>query len=101
MNTENFKKDFLARLGDASPFEHLLDLLPDVAFFIKDRRGRFVLNNRRATEPTAGIRRMPRLIRKRLGTVFSTARKSFACGKRAVNGRSQYLLDRSLRQPPW
>jgi len=32
------------------PFSQLLDLLPDVAFFMKDRRGRFVMHNRRGYE---------------------------------------------------
>ena len=32
------------------PFGQLLDLLPDVAFFMKDRRGRFVMHNRRGYE---------------------------------------------------
>jgi AraC-like DNA-binding protein len=31
-------------------FGQILDLLPDVAFFIKDREGRFVMNNRRGCE---------------------------------------------------
>ncbi|AKJ64383.1 AraC family transcriptional regulator [Kiritimatiella glycovorans] len=31
-------------------FHALLDLLPDVAFFMKDRKGRFVMHNRRACE---------------------------------------------------
>jgi len=31
-------------------FGQILDLLPDVAFFMKDRKGRFVMNNRRGCE---------------------------------------------------
>jgi AraC-like DNA-binding protein len=50
MNTERFRKAFLRRVGDLRPFQQLLDLLPDVAFFMKDRRGRFVMHNRRACE---------------------------------------------------
>lgn len=50
MNTERFRRDFLSRIGDAGPFRQLLDLLPDVAFFMKDRRSRFVMQNRRSCE---------------------------------------------------
>jgi AraC-like DNA-binding protein len=50
MNPTKFKNDFLRRVGDYRPLQQLLDLLPDVAFFIKDRQGRFVLNSRRATD---------------------------------------------------
>lgn len=41
---------FLGRVADFRPFKQLFDLLPDVAFFVKDRKGRFILNNRLATE---------------------------------------------------
>jgi len=50
MNPEKFKREFLGRVGDWSPFQELLDLLPDVAFFVKDRQSRFVMNNARAVE---------------------------------------------------
>ena len=50
MKPERFQKEFLARIGDWAPFRHLLDLVPDVAFFMKDRTGRFVMQNRRACE---------------------------------------------------
>jgi len=50
MNPEQFKRAFLRRIGDPRPFQQLLDLLPDVAFFMKDRRGRFVMHNRRSCE---------------------------------------------------
>ncbi len=50
MNTERFRGAFLARIGDLNPFRQLLDLLPDVAFFMKDRRSRFVMQNRRSCE---------------------------------------------------
>ncbi len=50
MNPVQFKKAFLRRIGDVRPFERLLDLLPDVAFFMKDRKGRFVMHNRRSCE---------------------------------------------------
>ncbi|HEY3323825.1 MAG TPA: helix-turn-helix domain-containing protein [Planctomycetota bacterium] len=50
MNPEKFRRAFLSRVGDYRPFLHLLDLLPDVAFFMKDRDGRFVMHNRRSCE---------------------------------------------------
>lgn len=50
MNPENLKCDFFGRIGDFRPFQELLDLLPDVAFFVKDRQSRFVMNNARAVE---------------------------------------------------
>lgn len=45
-----FQSRFLARIGDLAPFRQLLDLVPDVAFFMKDRAGRFVMHNRRSCE---------------------------------------------------
>lgn len=50
MNAARIQHEFLRRLGDPRPLKQLLDLLPDVAFYVKDRRGRFMLNNRRAVE---------------------------------------------------
>ena len=50
MTPAQFKKAFLRRIGDTRLFEQLLDLLPDVAFFMKDRQGRFVMHNRRSCE---------------------------------------------------
>lgn len=44
------QNEFLGRVADFRPFKQLFDLLPDVAFFVKDRRGRFIMNNRLATE---------------------------------------------------
>ncbi len=50
IRSTKFKQDFLRRIGDFNPFQQLLDLLPDVAFFIKDRQSRFVMKNLRAVE---------------------------------------------------
>ena len=50
MKTERFKEAFLSQIGDYAPFQQLMDLIPDVAFFMKDRQGRFVMHNRRACE---------------------------------------------------
>lgn len=50
MNPAAQKDAFLKRIGDYRPFQQLLDLLPDVTFFMKDRRGRFVMHNRRALD---------------------------------------------------
>lgn len=50
MNREQFRHKFLRRLGSLQPFQQLLDLLPDVAFFMKDRAGRFIMKNRRSCE---------------------------------------------------
>ena len=50
MITARFQEDFLRQIGDLAPFRLLLDLVPDVAFFMKDRDGRFVMQNRRACE---------------------------------------------------
>ena len=45
-----FQRQFLAQIGDLAPFRLLMDLVPDVAFFMKDREGRFVMHNRRSCE---------------------------------------------------
>jgi len=50
MNPIAVQKNFLGRVADFRPFKQMLDLLPDVALFVKDRRSRFILNNRLATE---------------------------------------------------
>jgi len=50
MKPEQFKSRFLQQVGGVQCFQSLLDLLPDVAFFMKDRKGRFVMQNRRALE---------------------------------------------------
>lgn len=44
------QQNFLNRMDWQSTFGQLLDLLPDVAFFMKDLDGRFVMNNRRSCE---------------------------------------------------
>jgi len=48
--TSTFQRQFLSRIGDFAPFHQLMDLVPDVAFFMKDRDGCFVMNNRRSCE---------------------------------------------------
>lgn len=50
MNPSEFKHDFFRRVGDLQFCQELLDLLPDVAFFVKDRQSRFVMNNARGVE---------------------------------------------------
>jgi AraC-like DNA-binding protein len=50
MRPNRFQTDFLSKIDELSPFRQLLDLVPDVAFFMKDRAGRFVMQNRRACE---------------------------------------------------
>lgn len=50
MNDSRFQSGFLAQIGDLAPFRLLMDLVPDVAFFMKDRDGRFVMHNRRSCE---------------------------------------------------
>ena len=50
MNARQFKHAFLRRLGGIETFEQLMDLLPDVAFYVKDRKSRFVMSNRRHNE---------------------------------------------------
>ena len=50
MNPAKFKSAFLRRVGDFRALKQVLDLLPDVAFFVKDRQCRFVMNNARGVE---------------------------------------------------
>jgi len=50
MNPETLQKRFLAQIGDLASIRRLLDLLPDVGFFMKDKHGRFMLNNQRACQ---------------------------------------------------
>lgn len=56
MNNARFQELFLRKTGgNVRHFQQLLDLLPDVAFFMKDKKGRFVMMNRRNCE-VCGIR---------------------------------------------
>ncbi|MBM3858327.1 MAG: AraC family transcriptional regulator [Verrucomicrobia bacterium] len=73
MHPARFQKQFLRRLGDFRPLQQLLDLLPDVAFFMKDRSGRFVFNNQRATE-SCGVAAAAETIGKTDGDFFSPDR---------------------------
>lgn len=50
MDTHKLQQDFFAKVDWHGTFGPLLDLLPDVGFFMKDREGRFVMHNRRACE---------------------------------------------------
>jgi AraC-like DNA-binding protein len=50
MKPKTRQKRFLAQIGDVTPILRLLDLLPDVGFFMKDSQGRFMLNNLRACQ---------------------------------------------------
>ena len=56
MNNARIQELFLRKTGgNVRHFQQLLDLLPDVAFFMKDKKGRFVMMNRRNCE-VCGIR---------------------------------------------
>lgn len=50
MDIQRFVADFSSRIADFQALCPLLDLLPDVAFFVKDRRFRVVMCNRRFME---------------------------------------------------
>lgn len=50
MKPKTMQKRFVSQIGDLTPFHRLIDLLPDVSFFMKDSEGRFMLNNLRACE---------------------------------------------------
>jgi len=50
MNPKTLQRRFLSRIGDLAPLRQLMDTLPDVGFFMKDRQGRFMLNNHRACQ---------------------------------------------------
>jgi AraC-like DNA-binding protein len=51
MKKRTIQQDFFKLTGgNVQHFKALLDLIPDVAFFMKDREGRFVMNNQRACE---------------------------------------------------
>jgi len=50
MYPSEFKHAFFRRVTDFRFFQELVDVLPDVAFFVKDRESRFVMNNARGVE---------------------------------------------------
>lgn len=47
MKQYRMQKEFLSRIGSFEPFKLLFDLLPNVAFYIKDLSGRIMVINRR------------------------------------------------------
>lgn len=47
MKQYQMQKEFLSRIGSFEPFKLLFDLLPNVAFYIKDLSGRIMVINRR------------------------------------------------------
>jgi len=50
MKWGRYKQQFMNRVSGFDTYQQLLDLLPDVAFFIKDRESRLVMVNLRAVE---------------------------------------------------
>lgn len=50
MDARKLQQDFFGKMDWHGTLGPLLDLLPDVAFFMKDLEGRFVMHNRRACE---------------------------------------------------
>lgn len=50
MNAKALQRKFLSQVSDWTAFHKLIDLLPDVGFFMKDCQGRFMLNNLRACQ---------------------------------------------------
>jgi AraC-like DNA-binding protein len=44
------QREFLSQIGDPRTIYQLFEVLPDVAFFIKDAEGRFIMQNRRSLE---------------------------------------------------
>jgi len=50
MSTARIQQAFFSQINDLRPFKQLMDLIPDVAFFLKDTEGRFVMQNRHACE---------------------------------------------------
>ncbi len=50
MDSFQLRQEFFEKMDWHGTFGLLLDLLPDVAFFMKDLEGRFVMHNRRACE---------------------------------------------------
>jgi len=50
MKQLDLQEAFLNQIGDLHILHQLFDVLPDVAFFIKDSRGRFIMQNRRSQD---------------------------------------------------
>ena len=48
--TANLQQDFLNQIADLRILHQLFEVLPDVAFFIKDTHGRFIMQNRRSQD---------------------------------------------------
>lgn len=93
MNPLQVKRRFLRRVADFRPFQQLLDLLPDVAFFVKDRQSRFILNNRRAFE-CCGVSSEEETIGKLGDEYFSAERMALYLDQdRQVMGSGQPILN--------
>jgi AraC-like DNA-binding protein len=50
MKPLDFQQAFLDQIKDPRLIHQLFEALPDVAFFIKDKKGRFIMQNRRSQE---------------------------------------------------
>lgn len=50
MKRKEFQADFIERSKGFGPMAQLFNMLPDVAFFVKDTKGRFVMQNKRCLE---------------------------------------------------
>ena len=59
MTTLQFQRQFLTRIGDIAPFRQLMDLVPDVAFFMKDHAGRDDHRQMRRVTLSIGVAAMP------------------------------------------
>lgn len=94
MKPASLRKAFLKRLGGSEQLLRLFDLLPDVAFFMKDRRGRFIALNRRNCD-YCGVRSEREAIGKTDRELFTPHRAAeYMADDRLVMQRGKPILNR-------
>jgi len=99
MSPEDQQAAFLKRIAPKHGITQILDILPDVSVFMKDRRGRFMFLNLRGCE-YCGVRRMIEAIGKSDRDFFPKAKADrYVADDRRVMGDGVPVLNRVEPEP--
>jgi AraC-like DNA-binding protein len=93
MKPLDFQQGFLDQIKDPRLIHQLFEALPDVAFFIKDQKGRFIIQNRRSQE-YSGVQSERDVIGKTDHDLFSKDRADiYAASDQAVIKSGKPILN--------
>ena len=99
MNLHVKRQDFLQNIGSFAQLLPLLDLLPDVSFFMKDAKGRFIALNRRGCE-YCGVKSEREALGKTDRDFFPRVRAAeYAADDKAVMKSGKPILNRVEAAP--